>query len=203
MKKVKQTNKHSILSSLITAVMAMFAVMYCVAAVVAMYRQHEALSAHKNVKRYVYITNTPVHSSEYGGTVITGYKTIPVTELTPEQIEEEMYFDSLELLATCVEAEAANQGLEGKRLVADVILNRVDSPEFPNSITEVITQPYHFTSYWDGAMDRAVPTEETFEAVRLELEHRSNTEILYFTAGEWPQYGTPWKQVGDHYFSTY
>ena len=185
------------------AVAVVLTVMYCMAAVVAMYHQYEVLAPKHHIKQVQITDNSIIFPQSSGEIIITGYTLYPVTELTEEQIAEEMYFDSLELLATCVEAEAANQGLEGKRLVADVILNRVDSPEFPNSITEVITQPYHFTSYWDGAMDRAVPTEETFEAVRLELEHRSNTEILYFTAGEWPQYGTPWKQVGDHYFSTY
>lgn len=182
------------------AVLWLLTLWYCVAAIVAIYHQYEALR-HAEVTRYVYVTNTPIHSSEYGETVITGYRTVPVTELTEEQIEEEMYYDSLEMLAACVEAEAANQGLEGKRLVVDVILNRVDSSEFPNSITEVIMQPYHFSSYWDGRMETTVPTDETFEAVRLELEHRSNTEILYFTAGEWPAYGTRWRKVGDHYFA--
>lgn len=175
-------------------------VMYCMAAVVAMYHQCKAL-APKHVSREVQITdNSAILPYSSGEIVITGYRVYPVTELTEEQIAEEMYYDSLELLAICVEAEAANQGLAGKRLVADVILNRVDSPLFPDNITDVITQPYHFTSYWDGAMARAEPTQETFEAVRMELENRSNTEILYFTAGEWPSYGTHWKQVGDHYF---
>ena len=181
-------------------VAVMLTVMYCMAAVGAMYHQCMALAPKNNIRQVRITDESIILPTGYGETTITGYK---VTEMTQEMIDEEMYFDSLELLAVCVEAEAANQGLEGKRLVADVILNRVDSPEFPNCITEVITQPYHFTSYWDGAMDRAVPTDETFEAVRLELEHRSNTEILYFTAGEWSQYGTPWKQVGDHYFSAY
>ena len=39
------------------------------------------------------------------------------------------------------------------------------------------------------------PTEE-------ELEERSWPELYYFTAGGYGSYGTPWKQVGDHYFST-
>ena len=175
-------------------------VMYCMAAVVAMYHQCKALAPKPHIRQVQITDNSIIYPSASSEITITGYRIYPVTEMTQEMIDEEMYYDSLELLAICVEAEAANQGLEGKRLVADVILNRVDSPEFPNSITEVITQPYHFTSYWDGAMARAEPTQETFEAVRMELEHRSNTEILYFTAGEWPEYGTRWKQVGDHYF---
>ena len=59
---------------------------------------------------------------------------------TPEEIAEEEYWDSLELLALCVEAEAGNQALEGKRLVAAVVLNRVEDPDWPDDITAVITQ---------------------------------------------------------------
>ena len=126
------------------------------------------------------------------------------TDRTCVSAEElEAYYDSLELLAVCVEAEAGNQGMEGKRMVADVILNRVDHPDWPDTITEVITQPYEFSSYWDGSMDKVwEPSEETFRAVQMELEARSWPELYYFTADGWSRYGTPWKKAGDHYFST-
>lgn len=120
---------------------------------------------------------------------------------TEEEIAEEEYWDSLELLAICVEAEAGNQGLDGKRMVADVILNRVDDPDWPDTIEEVISQPTHFSSYWDGGMDKVSVSDETFQAVRMELENRSWPGIYYFTAGAYGKYGTPWKKVGDHYFS--
>lgn len=118
-----------------------------------------------------------------------------------EQIREESYYDSLELLAICVEAEAGNQSILGKRMVVDVILNRVDSKDWPDTIEEVITQKYAFSSYWDGGMDRAIPSEETYEAVRQELEKRTYTDIYYFTAGGYGAYGIPFIQVEDHYFS--
>lgn len=122
---------------------------------------------------------------------------------TEEELEEELYYDSLELLAICVEAEAGNQPLDGKRMVVDVILNRVDDPAWPDTIEGVITEPYAFSSYWDGGMARVwEPSEETYLAVRMELEERSWPELYYFTAGGYGSYGTPWKQVGDHYFST-
>lgn len=122
--------------------------------------------------------------------------------VSEEDLKEEMYYDSLELLAVCVEAEAGNQSLDGKRMVADVILNRVDHPDWPDSITEVITDPYEFASYWNGGMDGVwEPSEETFRAVQMELENRSWPGLYYFTSDGWPEYGTPWKKVGDHYFS--
>lgn len=108
----------------------------------------------------------------------------------------------LELLALVVEAEAGNQDIYGKQLVVDVILNRVDSSEFPDSMTKVLIQPAAFSTISDGAAYRAVPTAETYAAIESELLHRCNTEILYFTSEGYSEYGTPWQQVGGHYFST-
>ncbi len=128
-------------------------------------------------------------------------------EVTPDDLDLESYYDSLELLALCVEAEAGDQGLYGKKLVVDVVLNRVDSPDFPDNITDVILQcgtngVYQFSVVDDGRIYAVEPTEETFQAVREELESRTNREILFFTAEGFSPYGSAWEKVGDHYFST-
>jgi len=108
--------------------------------------------------------------------------------------------NSFLLLAKCIEAEAGNQGLKGKRLVADVILNRADSDIFPNDITAVITQKNQFSSYTDGGIDKAQPTLETYLAINMELSERLDKNILYFTAGSYNQYCTPAYIYGNHYF---
>lgn len=117
-------------------------------------------------------------------------------------LEKEEFCDSLEILALCVEAEAGNQDIIGKRLVADVILNRVESPRFPDTIEGVISQKYQFTTFWDGSMARiSEPSEETFEAVRLELYgQRLDEDILFFTAGDYNTFCVPAYKYGDHYF---
>ena len=117
-----------------------------------------------------------------------------------QELENEEFCDSLEILAGCVEAEAGNQDLLGKRLVADVILNRVDSDRFPDTIEGVITQKYHFTTFWDGTMARIVPSDETFQAIQMELEQRTDSEILFFTAGDYNTFCVPAYRHGDHYF---
>ena len=127
--------------------------------------------------------------------------TVQAVEMTPEQLAEEEYYDSLETLAICVEAEAGNQDLLGKKLVVDVILNRVDSEDFPDDINSVISDKNQFSSYTDGGMARVwEPSEETFQAVREELENRTDSNILYFTAGCYNQYCVPAYQHGAHYF---
>lgn len=118
-----------------------------------------------------------------------------------EFIVEEMYYDELEYLAACVEAEAGNQGLLGKRYVVDVILNRVDSDKFPNTITEVIEEPKQFSVVSDGRINTVVPSEETYQAIQMELENRLDDTILFFRTGRYHTGYTPCFQHKDHYFS--
>ena len=127
---------------------------------------------------------------------------VDVVEVSEIDLENEEFCDSLEILALCVEAEAGNQDLKGKRLVADVILTRVESPRFPDTIEGVISQKYQFTTYWDGTMDAITePSEESFEAVKMELYgQRLDEDILFFTAGNYNTYCEPAYIVGDHYF---
>ena len=119
----------------------------------------------------------------------------------PEYIEEELLYDELEYLAACVEAEAGNQGLLGKRYVTDVILNRVDSDKFPDTITEVINAPRQFSVVSDGRIDKVIPTEETYQAVQLELENRLDDTILFFRTEHYHTGYTPCFKHEDHYFS--
>lgn len=119
-----------------------------------------------------------------------------VEQELPEVVEEP---DWMEFLAKCVEAEAGNQGLMGKRLVVDVILNRVDSDRFPDDVRSVIIQRGQFAVY-PHAMSRVTPTEETYEAIRAELAERTDEQILFFTAGSYNKYCIPAYKYGDHYF---
>lgn len=126
----------------------------------------------------------------------------PVTA-EPETANESPWQQSeMDLLLRCVEAEAGNQSLDGRRMVADVILNRVRDPDFPNTIEDVITEPYRFSSYWDGRMATVTVSELTIKAVGMELEEISYPGLFYFTAEGYSRYGTPWRKIGDHYFST-
>lgn len=130
-------------------------------------------------------------------------ESIPVTELTDQDIEEMVYWDELELLAQVVEAEAGNQDMTGKRLVVDVVLNRVDSPLFPDTITEVLEQPGQFSTMWNGAVEDAGwhMQEDDYKAVMMEVTGmRLDYDIYFFTAGEYNDSCKPAYIHGDHYF---
>lgn len=114
----------------------------------------------------------------------------------------EMSEETRQLLAQCVQAEAGNQSLDGKRMVVDVILNRAADPDFPDRIEEVILQKNQFAVVSNGSLYEVVPDADTLEAVRMETEEIGWTGLFYFTAEGFGEYGKPWKKVGDHYFST-
>lgn len=114
---------------------------------------------------------------------------------------EELSSNDISLIAKLICAEAENQPFDGKKLVASVVLNRLDSDIFPDTIEQIIFQNDQFSVIKNGAWDKAIPIEEDYEVVLQELKHRSNKEILYFTAGNYGKYGEPVFQKGEHFFS--
>lgn len=73
--------------------------------------------------------------------------------------------DDLALLARAVHAEAGAEPYEGKVAVGAVILNRIKSPEFPNTLAGVIYQPLAFESVANGIINRP-PSAESLRAAQ-------------------------------------
>ena len=120
-----------------------------------------------------------------------------------EEAIPKMSREDVELSALVTMAEAEGECEEGKRLVIDSILNRVDSEHFPDTVYEVIYQPNQFSSMWNGRVDRCEVREDICDLVYEELESRRNYDVVFFTAGEYSAYGVPMFQVENHYFSKY
>lgn len=134
------------------------------------------------------------------------YTEVECEMVEPEEIEPITYYipyEDIELIALVTMAEAEGESVEGKRLVIDTILNRIDSVYFPNTAYDVIYQPNQFSSMWNGRVDRCQITDEVIQLVIEELEHRYNYETIFFNANHYSAYGCPLFQVGDHYFSSY
>lgn len=51
------------------------------------------------------------------------------------------------ILSVCVWREARGESQRGKRLVAQVIRNRVEDKRWPDTYSGVITQPFQFSSF--------------------------------------------------------
>ena len=124
--------------------------------------------------------------------------------IEPEPVEpiEEVYLseDELELIAIITMAEAENQPEYGQRLVIDTILNRVDSPEFPNTIRDVIYSPNQFTCVWNGRADRCYVMDSIYQLVLEECASRSDYDVMFFCEGGYAGNGPALFQVGGHYF---
>lgn len=75
--------------------------------------------------------------------------------------------DEAYLLAKIAMAEAEGEDTEGKALVMLVVLNRVWSDEFPDTIEEVIFQKGQFSPVSNGRFDRVVPDEDCYRALDL------------------------------------
>ena len=122
-----------------------------------------------------------------------------------EQIRDEIMYGEWEEGSQLVEAEAGNQSLKVKRLVADVLFNRLDSSNFPDVMHEVIFQEKQFSVVRNGAFDKAAwnMKDTDFDAVMLEADKdtRLNTEVLYFNNGDYVEGTTPLFKEGDLYFS--
>lgn len=84
---------------------------------------------------------------------IVGAKTAKALGVTLNSEEVAQSGSDLYLLAKCVYSEARGEPYEGQVAVAAVVLNRVESPEFPNTIAEVIYQPWAFTAVHDGQIN--------------------------------------------------
>lgn len=75
--------------------------------------------------------------------------------------------DEAYMLAKIAMAEAEGEDTEGKALVILVVLNRVWSDEFPDTIEEVITQKKQFAAYENGRYDRVEPDKDCYRALEL------------------------------------
>ena len=91
-------------------------------------------------------------------------------QLTPKEIE---------LIELTVQHEVGSFSKEYRRLVAGIIRNRLESPIFPNTISEVLLAPGQFT---DGHYEGVIVDKQTKEAVKevFSAETSIHSAIAYY-----------------------
>ena len=110
-----------------------------------------------------------------------------------------------ELLARIISAESRGEPYIGQVAVGAVVLNRVESPSFPDSISEVIYQPGAFTAVNDGQIDQPV-AESSRRAAREALNGSDPTggALFYYnpkkTSDKWIRTRTVITSIGSHLF---
>lgn len=107
--------------------------------------------------------------------------------------------DDLELLARLVYLEARGEPYDGQVAVAEVVLNRVVSDRFPDTVEEVIYQTGQFTpaSY----IESTTPGEEQYEAVADAVDGETcvtGEDVVFFSGA--PYNDRVYAVIGNHYF---
>ena len=128
---------------------------------------------------------------------VTAEKTIYINVNVAEEIQPELTLsdEDKELIARLVHAEAGGEDMLGKRLIVDVILNRMELKSFPDTVKGVIFEKSQFTKPSKSY------TEDDMLAVELELLKRVDHNVVYFRSGHFHKCGVRLYQHGNHYFS--
>lgn len=88
---------------------------------------------------------------------------------------------SRRILERIVEAEAGDQDIAGRQMVANVILNRLQSSKFPNTVRGVVFAHRQFSPVSNGSYYRVNVSSLTKTAVEKALKEKDNTKgALYF-----------------------
>lgn len=163
-------------------------------------------------KHYGTTINAIVNANNLKTTVImVGQKLIipsPAASSAPNnnQLSISVTSQELDLLARAVYSEARGESFQGQVAVAAVVLNRVEHPEFPNTISGVIYEPWAFTSVNDGQF-WLTPNQTAYAAVQEALagSDPSNGALFYYNpvtaTNQWIRSRPIVAQIGAHVFA--
>jgi peptidoglycan hydrolase CwlO-like protein len=148
---------------------------------------------------------------------VTGEQSIPETESmqeaeTTEAYEEETYTPyentyvpvegDLDMMAALIECEAGDQEYYGMLCVGAVVMNRINSSRFPNTLYEVLYQPYQFSpvtvsNRFSIVLARGA-NEECYRAAReVLIDGKIVGGWLFFRMNDGSREG---EIIGDHVF---
>ncbi|WP_240377088.1 spore cortex-lytic enzyme [Bacillus piscicola] len=114
--------------------------------------------------------------------------------------------NDIQIISNAVHGEARGEPYIGQVAVAAVILNRVNSPSFPNTASGVIFEPRAFTAVSDGQIYMK-PNEQARKAVldAINGQDPSNGALYYYnpakTTSNWIYSRPTIKRIGKHVFA--
>lgn len=118
----------------------------------------------------------------------------------PSATENNVY-----LLARIISAESRGEPYSGQVAVGAVVLNRVEHPNFPDTLSGVIYQNGAFTAIVDGQFNEPI-SESAYRAARdaLNGQDPSGGAIYYYnpdkTSNQWMRTRPVIKRIGKHLF---
>ena len=136
---------------------------------------------------------------------------VPMTKTVVMSIDNESWFGTdqrltdyeWDIFGQVLMAEARGESYETQYYIACVILNRVNSPLFPDTLAGVIyqTQPaVQFYGAWDP--EHYEVTDSAWEAIQAALIHNDLPEdVYYFNSEGYLPNTEPWQHIGNMWFS--
>lgn len=116
--------------------------------------------------------------------------------------------DMVELMARVINGEARGEPYEGQVAVGAVIMNRVSSSEFPNTISGVIYQANQFSCVIDGQINKSIDSASTaYKAAREAINGSDPTggALFFYNAktakSSWLYTRKVVAVIGDHTFA--
>lgn len=88
-----------------------------------------------------------------------------------------------ELICRITWQEAGNQSIKGQRAVIEVILNRLLSDQYPNTILEILSQPNQFSTWKDRnkvTEEQILQMQQVLNLVYVDKNTILNYDYLYF-----------------------
>lgn len=129
----------------------------------------------------------------------------PPVEPEPENRYAELHFsdEDVYILACLVYHEARGESFEGQVAVVEVVLNRMLSDYFPDTVEEVVFQKYGDVWQFSPApyLYSAEPDKEQYLAVHTAIEEREHIlseDTVYFSTA--PYNESVDMIIGNHYF---
>lgn len=105
-------------------------------------------------------------------------KSYPIERASSEMIEENVPFilnrdlqcmidKKCKLLAEVIYYEARGEPTEGQIAVGWVVMNRLKSERFPDTMTKVVSNKCHFSYKCDGSMKKGIKNEDAYEKAKF------------------------------------
>lgn len=139
-------------------------------------------------------TTLPTTTSTGSTTTVIITNPVEVVTEAPQPVEQDSYLPITEseriLLCNLVGREYGSDyvPIAEKAKVVAVVMNRVHSPLFPNTIYDVLVQPYQFSGYLASNSYSYQVTDSVIQAVDYYFNHTSefSSTIMYFEGdGKW------------------
>lgn len=121
-----------------------------------------------------------------------------------EHIAMEMTSEEMRLLEIILACEAQDEPYDGQKAVVEVIFNRVLSPDFPDTVYDVLSQKGQFATWKWRNKPYNTPNQTQTNAIAEVIENGNQNTILpedyvFFSVGK--VNGTDFIKIGHHQFS--